>query len=267
MSAWLLQPDMVHTLRLQGRVLLALMLRETRTRFGKHRLGYLWALFEPLSHVLILIAIFSVMQRRSPIGGDIALFFVTGIAPYLLFSHLCGRVASAINANQALLAYPQITPLDCMLARVGLELATMTLVFVLLVGGFAFAGRPTVPEAPLEVLAAWLCTAAFGTGLGMLNCAITLRLPAYEKLFSAIITRPLYFVSGIFFVAGNLPQPARDWLLWNPLLHMIEWVRSGFFLEFDSQYVSHPYAVGGALVMLLVGLIAERASRSKARET
>ncbi|HAX2293506.1 TPA: ABC transporter permease, partial [Escherichia coli] len=36
----------------------ALFLRELRTRFGKYRLGYLWAVLEPAAHLLIMLAIF-----------------------------------------------------------------------------------------------------------------------------------------------------------------------------------------------------------------
>lgn len=36
----------------------ALFLREIRTRFGKFRLGYLWAILEPSAHLLILLGIF-----------------------------------------------------------------------------------------------------------------------------------------------------------------------------------------------------------------
>ena len=36
----------------------ALFLREIRTRFGKFRLGDLWAILEPSAHLLILLGIF-----------------------------------------------------------------------------------------------------------------------------------------------------------------------------------------------------------------
>ncbi len=250
-------------LRVQGRVILAVILRETRTRFGKHRLGYLWALAEPLVHVVTLLLLFGALGRRSPIGGDLMVFFVTGIVPYLLFTHLASRLMNAIGGNQALLGYPQVTPLDLMLARLALEAATLLLVFGLLIGGLAVAGRPALPDSPLEVLAAFGAIVLLGSGLGMANSAIRLYLPAYERIYSALM-RPMYFVSGIFFVAGNLPQPARDWLLWNPLLHLIEWLRSGFFPGFDSQYVDRGYALGWALVLFFLGLAAERVSRRRA---
>lgn len=40
----------------------ALFLREIRTRFGKFRLGYLWAILEPSAHLLILLGIFGYIK-------------------------------------------------------------------------------------------------------------------------------------------------------------------------------------------------------------
>ena len=51
---------------IQGRVLLALMLREARTRYGRQQAGYVWAMIEPLIHMAMFIAIFTFMAARCP---------------------------------------------------------------------------------------------------------------------------------------------------------------------------------------------------------
>ena len=47
------------------RVILALMLREMTTRYGKSTGGYIWAFAEPLGMIAILSAVFS-MAIRTP---------------------------------------------------------------------------------------------------------------------------------------------------------------------------------------------------------
>ena len=47
----------------------ALFLREIRTRFGKFRLGYLWAILEPSAHLLILLGIYAPHDARHLIPG------------------------------------------------------------------------------------------------------------------------------------------------------------------------------------------------------
>lgn len=265
MTAWL-HADTAQALRVQGRVLVALMLRETRTRFGKQQLGYLWALLEPLAHVFVLVTLFSAIGRSSPIGGDIALFFVTGIVPFLLFRHVSTQVGNAVAGNRALLTYPLVTPLDVALARLALEFATMTLVFALILAGLGVLGRAGLPADPLQLLAAWAGLAALGTGLGLVNNAIGLYSPSYEKLYNALVGRTLYFASGIFYVAGNLPPAVRAWLLWNPLMHLVEWSREAFYPGFDSQYIDRGYAIGWSLSLLFLGLLVERGTRRKVGE-
>jgi capsular polysaccharide transport system permease protein len=50
------------------RVIHALIIRETRTRFGDSRLGYGWALIEPVLHIALLWVIFCDSQNSALIG-------------------------------------------------------------------------------------------------------------------------------------------------------------------------------------------------------
>jgi capsular polysaccharide transport system permease protein len=248
---------------IMGRVVLAVILREMRTRFGRTRLGYLWALAEPVAYIATMLAIFTALRRASPIGGDLALFFTTGIIPWLLFTNTVGKVARAVDANQALLSYPQVMPIDLIIARALLEHATTVVVFALLLSGLALGGSEIRIPSFLNIGAAMACITVFGTGLGMVNAAVMRFLPSYDQIFSAAM-RPLYFVSGVFFTANALPHAIRDWMLLNPVLHLIEWVRSGFFEGFDSAHLDRGYALFWAGAFLFAGLVAERVSRGQA---
>ena len=46
----------------------ALILRETRTRYGRHHLGYLWAMATPLSWIGMFAAMGYLMDRQPPQG-------------------------------------------------------------------------------------------------------------------------------------------------------------------------------------------------------
>ena len=90
-------------LSVQGRVLYALILREALGKYGKSKLGYLWAFIEPLIQILVLVLVFSELGRESPVGGDLAWFFVTGIVPWFLYHNISHRLSGALGANQALM--------------------------------------------------------------------------------------------------------------------------------------------------------------------
>jgi tetratricopeptide (TPR) repeat protein len=67
----------------QSRVIRALIVRETRTRFADSRLGYGWALIEPILHIALLSATFAVlMHGKPPIGTQFFIFYYTGLIRY-----------------------------------------------------------------------------------------------------------------------------------------------------------------------------------------
>ncbi|ACY49947.1 MULTISPECIES: ABC transporter permease [Vibrio harveyi group] len=256
--------DLRQALRVQGRVLYALILREALGKYGKSRIGYLWALFEPLTQVLILVAIFSALGRKSPVGGDLAIFFTTGIVPWLIYSNIANRLSGALGANQALLAYPHVTPFDVLMGRALLESITMLVVFALIIVSLQLIGKALAIYDLFNVLMGLITLVLFSVGLGMTNSAIRIYFDSWDKLFSAI-NRPLYFISGIFFTAASLPPQAREYLQWNPLFQYVEWVRSGFFSTYQNVYINHHYAISCSAGMLLIGLALTQYTKEQAR--
>lgn len=75
---------MIKMLRVQARVIGALMLRDVQTRFGGRSANYLIAVAWPLSHISILLLIYSFSGRSAPIGQSAPLFFATGLVPFVL---------------------------------------------------------------------------------------------------------------------------------------------------------------------------------------
>ena len=255
--------DVHNALAVQFRVIHALMLRETKTRYGKHKLGYLWALFEPVLQILVFVLIFTLAGRDSVSEMPLVLFLLTGLAPFLLFRNTMQQGLNAIDANRALLTFPQVKTFDLIVARGLLEIATMILVFVVLLFGVTAMGIPIKIENPLMVIAALMLLAATGFGLGMAFASLTPLFPSLNQIISTVLGRPLFFTSGLFFTVEVMPQNARDILLLNPLLHMIEMLRSAFFYEFQSEYAQSSYAAAAALVCVCTGLVMHQALQDR----
>lgn len=81
----------------------ALFLREIRTRFGKFRLGYLWAILEPSAHLLILLGIFGYIMHRTMPDISFPVFLLNGLIPFFIFSSISNRSVGAIEANRGCL--------------------------------------------------------------------------------------------------------------------------------------------------------------------
>jgi len=250
----------------QRRVIFALILRETRTRYGKTRIGYLWALFEPLAHMLIFAAIFSFIGRSSPLGGSVALLVLTGLFPYNLFANLSTQLMNAIEANKVLLNYPHVTPFDVMASRTILEIATQVIVFVFVLLILAFEDLWDMQiDSLISVIFAVLISAALGAGMGLINAVLAFKFPSYANIFGMIM-RPMYFLSGIFFVVGYMSTEIQNIMYYNPVAHLIEWFRSAIYVGYESEFLDKHYLLNFTLSVVFLGLLLLRLSRHKIRQ-
>jgi capsular polysaccharide transport system permease protein len=249
-------------LALQAEVVHALILRETRTRFGAHQLGYLWALLEPAIVILTFYAMFRVVGRPAPEGMDLFDFIATGIIPYTLFANTVTRVGEAVNGNKALLFYPQVRPLDLVIARSLLEAATFGAVFMALLGIHALWRQELAIDSPLLVILGLALASLLGTALGLLFCGLAQVSNVAERARGPLL-RPLFWMSGIFFTAELLPEHVRAILLYNPVLHTTELVRAGWFDSYAGEHVDLGYVVAWILALGAAGLLLERAVRRR----
>ncbi len=257
--------ELIHAMQVQGRVISALTLRETRSRYGNSKLGFFWALFEPFAHVVVFIGIFSALDRATPIGESMGIFILTGIVPWLLYSNIVSNVMGGLSSNKPLLGYPQVMPMDITLSRVILESSTLLLVLLFFLGIAAYLGLSIKIDSFLQMLSAAGLIILLATGMGLINAAIIPHYPSYASIYSAF-SRPLYFISGIFFTSDFLPPEVYETIDFNPLIHLIEWFRIGFYPGFDSDLVDKSYAITVCVSIFTIGLIVERLNSRKARQ-
>jgi capsular polysaccharide transport system permease protein len=254
--------DLREGLKVQGRVIHADILRETRTRYGRYQLGYIWAFIEPLFWVLTFYGMFHFMGRAVPAGMDVFAFLVTGIVPYLMFKSILNRCLPAIIGNKPLLFYPQVRPLDIAIGRAALEAFTLTFVFVVLLGASALYRGELRIDSVVGVLGgltlAWLLGFSVGTSL----MGLSVFFPAVERV-TPIVLRPLFWISGLFFTANELPPQVGDVLLYNPVLHVVELTRQGWFIEYQAHRLDVVYVIQWILVFGYLGLLLERLARRR----
>jgi capsular polysaccharide transport system permease protein len=251
--------DQRSPLAVQRSVLFALLIRELKTRFGRYRLGYVWALLEPAAHVLVLTTIFGIFRSRTVDGIDYPVFFAAGIVPWFMFSNMVSRGMTAVSANQGLFGYRQVKAADALIARMLLEgLIHLAVLGTLLLIAFWIGYRVEVHD-PLGLLAALLLLYGFGFGCALMAC-VTATLYEETQKFIPMLMRPLYFVSGIFFSLSTIPSEYRIYLLWNPILHALELVRKTMFPSFDIAGASWQYLAIAAVSTLCLGLALYRRS-------
>lgn len=234
------------------RVLFAMIVRETGTKFGRSYGGYFWAIAEPLGGIVMLTLGFSIALREPPMGNNFALFYATGVIPFMLFSNVSRSVAAAIQTNRGLLRYPVVTPLDTVFSKFILDVLTMFMVAVLLFSGvILFYGLVVDFDAGAAALAFTLA-ALLGLGLGTLNCVLFGFFPTWKNVWG-VLTRPLFLMSGMFYTFQSLPVVVQDVLWWNPLIHVVGLMRAAFYSGYEAEYASPLYVLGISGVLFVIG--------------
>ena len=247
------RPDGAFTV--QCRVLHALILRELKSRYGSRRLGFMWALIEPLIFISIFAAGFQLLGRQSQGGIPVPLFFVAGFSPFFMFRDIFGEVMSGTKGHQSLLMFPQVTRIDLLLSKLILAALVSVVVFLTLLIGLYFFGFAFRVENALGVMIGFTMMVLLGFGLGLVLGAFSIRYEFIQSLSQPLLGRPLFLTSGLFFSASMLPPVAREIALYNPLLHCIELIRASLFENFESRYVDLTYVMVFTLVLISFGLM------------
>ena len=236
------------------RVVGALLLREMSTTYGRSPGGYIWAILQPVAMIVILTLAFSLVLRAPSLGTSFVLFYATGFLPLRMFQDVSAATGAAIQFNRAMLAYPRVTFADSLIARSLLAVLTQVMVIAVVMAGiFAFEDIRVILDFRPVVLA--LSSAVLmAVGIGTLNSYLTLAFPVWKTIWG-VLTRPLLFVSGVFYIYEDLPRVIQDILWWNPLIHVTGLMRTGFYTTYEASYVSAPFQVLCGMVPMAFGML------------
>lgn len=232
----------------------ALVIREMSTTYGRSPLGYLWAILEPVAGVMLLTFIFSLTFFSPPIGTNFALFYASGLLPFFTYSDITTKIAQSLRFSKALLSYPRVTFLDAIIGRLLLNAMTQAMVtFVLFALIIKVYALDVILDIPTMVVS-FAMAVSLATGIGMVNCYLFTFYPSWQFAW-AVVNRPLVIVSCVLFVYDTVPEPYRDWLWWNPLVHVVGEMRKGVYPTYDGAYVSPAYVFGVSGLLALAGLL------------
>lgn len=245
----------------QRAVVFALLLREMKARVGGQWVGAVWTLFEPLAHVAVMVSIFGFIRNTVMPGIEYPVFLVTGLLPFFLFQHLAMRLMDGIEANRGLFSYRQVKPLDTLLSRALVETLMNLAVYIFSLSILGWMGFHVLPRQPLQMMGVNLVLFLFGTSFGVFAAVMTHQ-RARLRSFIRMLFMPLYLMTGVIFKVDVLPREYIEWLLWNPLLHLIELSRASFISAYEpTRGVTLLYPVLCTLGMAALALGMYRVNR------
>jgi len=237
-----------------SRSVMALILREMSSTYGRSPGGYIWAILEPVAAIAIFSVAFGAMNFSPPLGESFALFFATGFLSLSLYQDLAIKVGGAIRYSGPLLAYPNVTYIDAIIGRVLLSFLTQAMIFFIIVTSAIQIGDLYLIIDYIAIARAFGMALALGIGIGLVNCFLMSMFPIWQFIW-AVLNRPLFIISGVLFLVDDLPEAMRDIVMLNPVAHVVSMMRSGLYVTYDAVYVSEVYVYMVAGTLAVTGLI------------
>jgi ABC-2 type transport system permease protein/capsular polysaccharide transport system permease protein len=243
----------IDSLKIQRRVIGALLMREILDRWGRHNIGFLWMFAEPMVFTLGVMTLWHFIGLAHRTSISAVGFAITGYSAVLLWRNMPSRLIKAVQSNHTLMHHRNIKIMDIFGARLLLEGAGATISFILLTIIFSYLGLLKLPEDPFMVVTGWVMLAWFGVSL-----ALTIGTLSERSEIVHILWHPtcylLFPLSGAAFTVSALPQKFQKFVLYLPMVHGVEIIRQGFFGSNFHAHYSIPYMVGWCLVLTYIGL-------------
>jgi capsular polysaccharide transport system permease protein len=244
----------IESLRIQLRVIGALLMREIVTRYGRENLGFLWLFVEPMMFTLGVTALWAGAGVHHGMSLPIVAFAVTGYSSVLLWRNCATRCSMAIPPNMGLLFHRNVRVLDLLVTRIILEVAGATMSFLVLSAVWISLGWMEPPSDVLLLLAAWGLLAWFGTSLALIIGGGTAYSDTIERIWhpTAYLLFPL---SGAAFMVDWMPSRFQEIVLWIPMVHGVEMLRAGYFGSAIRTHYSAEYLALCCTLLTLAGLV------------
>ncbi|MDC9513045.1 ABC transporter permease [Pseudoalteromonas sp. CST5] len=233
-------------------VIFALFVREIRTGFND-KFGLAWAVLQPLSFIFLLSYLRGLIAGSESHTVPTFEFMMYGMLLIQLFLETLNNSANSINKNKALFAFRQVQPISSVLASSCFYLLVKLFVFVLILLLMFLLKMDIKIDDPLFVITNVIAIWVIATSLGLLFAIGQCYVPEITKVRS-ILTRPLFFISGVFFSMQDIPKEYWPYLDWNPILHAIELTRHAAYNTYPTEAVSEFYLLTCTIVLLFFAL-------------
>ena len=237
----------------------ALFIRNIQKKFitninSSRTLGIFMIFLEPLLHVgmwMMLRSAFNMGERGSL---PMPLFILLGAIPFLFLRHVISKSTSIIKSTKDLFNFRQVRPIDPILAGLISEFAIHIMILFMILSAFSWVGVVWSVHDLTYLLLNTVSFVIFVFGISLIF-AIACFFFTIVKTAMTVFMRIFYMLSGIFFSADMLPEPARVIMLYNPLFQYIEMMRQCFNqVTVHTDYTDPAYLFKCAVVVLFLGL-------------
>jgi capsular polysaccharide transport system permease protein len=233
-------------------VVFALFLRELQSKFND-KFGLGWAFLEPFAFIFALSYLRGLIS-----GGDIHsiplfIFMMIGMVGLQSMTTCLQSVSTSVRRNKPLYAFRQVQPISAIISAGFLEFSVKVVVVGLLCLALFVMNETFIVHDPLLLIFLFLMLWVFSISLGLMFAIAAAFVPEVDKIKS-MMTRPLMFISCVFFSLQDLPEEFWPYLTWNPLVHFNELARYACFESYGQKGVSLSFVIEITVGLLFLSL-------------
>jgi len=193
-------------------------LAELKAESARTYLSFLWWVFEPLMNMAIFYVVFGLLYRRSE--ADFVPFLLIGLTVWNGYANTIRHGAGAILDNHPLMRQtylPKILFPLVVVIQDGVKFAIVFGLLLVFLWIYGFVPTPQYLALPIVMGVLWLLTVS----CTLLVAAIIPFVPDLRFVVESLL-QLAFFVSGVFFSGGSIPERYQGYFYWNPMAALIE---------------------------------------------
>lgn len=226
-----------------------LVSRDLHHKYRKFRLGYLWAILEPLGMSVTMWFVFQVLLGGRRLGDQpYYLFLTVAILPWWWFtSGIAASTRVFLGPNRTLKV--SLLPTQFMVARVMVArfadfVLSIPLVIAAVLITWTFPG-PLIVLYPVAMVVQF----ALMYGLALLVSSVSAVVPDFARIVR-ILLRAGFYLTPVLYSLANIPAGARLASHGNPLVGILGLYRMGWWPQEHLSLIA--YGISGAVIAVII---------------
>jgi lipopolysaccharide transport system permease protein len=192
---------------------------DLRSESGRYYLSFIWWILDPVLLMFVFYVVFG-LGLRSVSTEHFVPFLLIGIITWRWFEATVNHCTNSIQASRALVQQVSLPKIIFPLVTVCKDTFRFLIAFVLIVVFVNIYGLWAGP-AYLSLPAILLVQLMLIMALGILFACLTPFLPDFALLVTYPI-RMLFFMSGVFYDIGRIPEKYKFLFFYNPMARLIQ---------------------------------------------
>lgn len=255
----------LNELWLYRRFILGSVAREFRSRYTNTILGALWLIFSPFAMIVVYTVIFSqIMHARLPGSPEpfaYSIYLCAGLLPWQWFTELLSRNVGIFIDHAGLIKKSSFPRLALPVISFIVSAVNFSLVFGLFLIFLIFMGRWPGWNI-LALIPLLLLQSAFAIGLGLTLGVLNVFFRDVGQAVG-IVLQFWFWLTPIIYPLATLPDWARNYLTWNPVMPLFNGYHRIFLEQELPQWKSLIGLSAVTVVMLILAMWIYRKAQSQ----